>query len=552
MQLRFAPPQKRKKQLENAELFLHTLDKNTEYPFEFVYFRITGFPPKTIATPAPIKADELAQDLLGFIERLSNQLTEPAWTQHQKVYTADQLAEIVGVSTKTIQRWRTRGLVARKFIFKDGFKRFGFLQTSVDSFFDANRSLITKASTFGRMTNAEKQQIITRAATLGATTNLSPYQIIEHLAAEFGKVHETIRYTLADYEKTNPHQPLFKNARGVLGSAKAAELYQLFKQGVSVKELTVRFGRNKSSIYRIINQKRAKLLLAKKIRFIESDDFLQPDADEKILAGDLSEPMLVEIDSRRPFVPATGTLTKYLQTLKAIPLLTRDREMRLFRRYNYLKFLAGNAVSKINLTHISGGLLNNIEKYLAQAEIIKKIIIEANLRLVVSIAGKHTSRPSSLLDLVSEGNFSLMRAVESFDYRRGFRFGTYASWAITKHFARKIPADATHQDKYTAAASMSEIHRDLRATGSADVLVIERANRGLLEVIANELNQREQYIIINHFGLVGSLIKKEKKSLKQIGQGLDISKERVRQVELGALQKLRQVLSIEEFELLIG
>ena len=199
----------------------------------------------------------------------------------------------------------------------------------------------------------------------------------------------------------------------------------------------------------------------------------------------------------------------------------------------------------------SSARISKMEKYLAEAEAIKKMIIEANLRLVVSIASKHTSSGANLLDLVSEGNFSLMRAVEKFDYIRGVRFSTYASWAIAKDYARKIPAETARPDR-AKADLLANIQRDLRITEAADFAAIERTSQNLVQVIKNELNKRERYIILNHFGLLSKTVKKEKKTLKQIGEDIDLSKERVRQVELIALQKLRHSLSIEEFELLTG
>jgi RNA polymerase sigma factor (sigma-70 family) len=85
-----------------------------------------------------------------------------------------------------------------------------------------------------------------------------------------------------------------------------------------------------------------------------------------------------------------------------------------------------------------------------------------------------------------------------------------------------------------------------------DVASTEKTRRSLSGVIKNELDEREQYVILNRFGLTGSPIREQTKTLQQVGEELGLSKERTRQIELSALQKLRQSLSREEFELLIG
>lgn len=551
LQLRYTPQKKRRKQLDAAEKLFEIIEKDKEYPFEFVCFRITGFHLKSAVESELIKGDELLEDLRIFISKLSGQIAQPVSEQREKIFTIEELAKNQGVSTKTIYRWRKRGLIAEKFIFHDGTRRFGFLQSSVDRFFKENPELTGKAESFERLTSKQKDQIIKKAAKLAATTKLSRYQIIKKISAEFDKCLETIRYTLVNYDKANSDKAIFKKSPGAIEPSRAAEIYKLFKQGWDIKELMKRFDRNKSSIYRIINGRRAKALLAKKIEFIDSDEFLSEDATRKILLKPTEQAQPTTYGNFEPLKLANSSLPEYLQILKNVPVLNRENEVELFRRYNYLKYLASQERTGLKPTHVSGIRLRRIEGYLAEAETIQRRIIEANLRLVVSVARKHTSARASLLDLISEGNISLMHAVEKFDYTRGFRFTTFASWTIAKDYARKIPAQASRLDK-TTAASLADFHRDLKTKDVADFAAIERAHKSLTRVIKDNLTEREQYIILNRYGLIGSPLKKKTKTLIQIGQELGLSKERIRQIELNALQKLRQSLSVKEFELLTG
>ena len=559
MQVRFAPPVKRLRQVENAEQLLDIIEKDKpfdkaqdkEYPFEFVCFRITGFRPNEDAGRRLIKGDELMDDLRVFIWKLSGQVAAPARQQSEEVYTTKQLAKKLRVSTKTIDRWRKRGLRVRKYVFEDKRKRLGFLQSVVDKFLGENKGLAKKVGHFTRLSAERQREIIEHARALSSQTEMSRRQIIRRIAAETGRGEETIRCVLLNYEKMHPDAGArgLRQTGGQLNTAEAAEVDRLHKQGTGIRELMGRFGRSRSSIYRILKQRRIQALLARKIEFVQSEEFPENGAEGKILGSQPDQERLKQAKSAVSPVLRGHSLGEYLEGLKGAPVLNRQEEMELFRRYNYLKCRASLSREQIKTGGIPSSRLDEIESFLAEAEAVKRMIIEANLRLVVGIASKHTITGANIGDLVSEGNVSLMQAVEKFDYTKGFRFSTYASWAISKDFARRIPGQRARAER--DASAPSEFQGEAKP-GPTDVAAVERTRHNLIQVIRDDLGPREQHIIINHFGLEGTLVKKNKKSLKQIGADLGLSKERVRQIELAALQKLRQSLSPEQFDLLRG
>ncbi len=550
MQLRFTPESKRRAQLEAAERLYALVREDKQYPWDFVYFHVTGFHSKGGFEQELLNGRDLQDDLQIFIAKLSGRLATPVTQESEPVHTIEELAKRFDVSTKTIDRWRKRGLLARKFIFPDGTHRFGVLESAVGKFIQDNPALVANATKFRRLTEAQRQQAVRQARSLASRTPLSRYQITKQVAERLSIAQETVRYTLQQYEQKHPDKPVFRRPLGRISPTEASELYRLHRQGLSMRQLMKRFDRSRATVYRIINQRRAAALLARKIEFVPSDEFLQERAKERILGPSLA-PERPELEKRiEPFeLVGESLLPEYMQILTTTPVLTREQELDLFRRYNYLKHLAATERHQIKLSKVTAALLSRLEEYLDQAEEIRKLLVEANLRLVVSIAGKHTSDDTNFLDLVSKGNFALIQAVEEFDYTKGFRFGRRASLNIAKEYA-KVSGRSTELTP-KRVASLANFQRGLRET-TADVLAIERTRQSLAQLIREELDEREQYVILHHFGLIGSTIRKNKKTLKQIGDELGLTKERIRQIELGALQKLRQCLSQEQFELLTG
>ncbi|RME60935.1 sigma-70 family RNA polymerase sigma factor [Candidatus Parcubacteria bacterium] len=306
------------------------------------------------------------------------------------------------------------------------------------------------------------------------------------------------------------------------------------------------------------------------IRVIDTVQLLQSDRGE-ISKSELEK--AVEISDELP-----DAVQLYLKEIGKVPLLTKKEEQELAKRVE-----AGD-------------------------ELARQKLIKANLRLVVSIAKRYINRTPnlSLLDLIQEGNIGLARAVEKFDYRKGFKFSTYATWwirqAITRalaDFSRtiRIPVHMVETiSKYTQARRrlIQELGREplteeiaiemgLRPEKvrqiqkiSQEVLSIEspvgddedstlsdfiadessatpsqltaRAlARDLIREILNDLSEREQKILKMRFGLDDGITH----TLEEVGRVFGVTRERIRQIEAKALEKIREhhrAKALEDFE----
>ncbi|MFF9782490.1 RNA polymerase sigma factor [Streptomyces nigrescens] len=289
--------------------------------------------------------------------------------------------------------------------------------------------------------------------------------------------------------------------------------------------------------------------------------------------------------------PSSDLFRQYLREIGRIPLLTAAEEVELARR------VEAGLFAEEKLTHatdLSSQLAFDLDKLVVLGRMAKRRLIEANLRLVVSVAKRYVGRGLTMLDLVQEGNLGLIRAVEKFDYARGYKFSTYATWWIRQAMSRaladqartiRVPVHvvelinrvvrvqrrmlqergceptpeevAAHLD--LTGERVSEVLRlaqepvslhapvgeeedvalgDLIEDGDAASPVESAAFlllREHLDAVLSTLGERERKVVQLRYGLADG----RPRTLEEIGRIFGVTRERIRQIESKTLNKLR-------------
>jgi RNA polymerase sigma factor (sigma-70 family) len=552
-QVRFAPPARRAEQLARAERLLGEIDFQRQYPYPFVCYRITEYRPNTLADLL-IHGQDLAHDLCLFIEALGRKTPAvPVEAVAEPVLSMAEVSKKFNVSTKTITRWRQEGLVGGRRFMLDGKSQVGFVQSVVDRFQIAHTQRVERGSRFSQLSDKEREEILRRAKRLARVGGGNLTEVSRRIARRLGRSPETVRYTIKNYDRKHPSQALFPAITGPLDDEAKRTIYSSYRRGISVEALAKRFRRTRTSMYRVINEVRAQRLLAQPLDSIFHPSFGNPELEAVILAP-MPDAEAYEAKRREMKVPRDVPVE--LAPLYEVPLLNKEQEQHLFRKMNYLKYKATrlraslckeDAADEVDPTKIRIHDLKEIEDLQAQANEVKDLLINANMRLVVSIAKKHAAQSDNFWELLSDGNMSLLRAVEKFDFGRGFKFSTYASWAIMKNFARSIPDEKHRRERYvTGHDELFEMAPDTRSD-EQEVLASVEQHKQQVNRLLDYLEPREREIVRMRAGLDSG---GQGMTLEEIGHEMGITKERVRQLNVRIMKKLREIAKDEHMEMM--
>ena len=516
-----------------AERVLTRLTPQQTYRIQSVLQQILDAAPEAgsaalTSTDATASGIDACHDLRQLIEDLTDAAAMPVDAAGEPVHTVENLSKLFDVSTKTISRWRRQGLIGRKFII-DGRKRVGFLKSSVDRFISGNRKQIERGSRFRQMTNQERKQIISEARRL-SLSGCGMNEIAKQLAMELQRSPGTIRGTVKQYDQSHPESAIFPTNGAPLHEELRKKVFVLYQQGRSIDRISEQFERSSSTILRIVAMERYEYIHNLPLDHVSHPSFSKIRNLVSVL-GPMPENAATAKKARVP-----SDLPSYLASLYEVPLLSREQEQHLFRKLNFAKYRANRLRSTLNAEQPQAKRMDEIEQLYDTAVATKNQIVRANLRLVVSIAKRHVGPQENFFELVSDGNISLIRAAEKFDYGRGFKFSTYASWAIMKNFARSIPNEMKQRDRFrTSNDELFAATQENRADRLSEELAHENRISAVRKILSR-LDDREQKIIINRFGLDYT---QEPCTLKQVGESMGVTKERVRQIESRALDKLR-------------
>jgi RNA polymerase sigma factor (sigma-70 family) len=535
-QLRLSPARLRLQQVLATDRLLTLIDCDQQYPYSWVCWHITGYrAPIGEVDPASLRGAALLHDLLLLCTDITRRNPLPQGALPWPVWTPQDLAERLNVSTKTISRWRDAGLPTWHTVGADGVSRLTVPESGLRRFTVAHLDVVMRSRRFSQLTDKQRGQVLERARHLRASGCTSVSRICSMIATELGRSVETIRYTLLR------HDPSFATNRSEpveVSSDEHAVIFQCWQGGDTFEALAQRFGRTERTVRKICLSEQRRRLLARKIEFVYSPEFDLPDAESRIFQDD--EPF--EAPAVKPAGPTTEP--RCLVTVGSENPLSANEEVAAFRRYNYCKFRLSGLQQRLRKGP-SADLVEQACAWGQRREAMRARLVETNMRLVIAVARRHQRYVPNLEEMVSEGNMVLLRAIEKFDYTRGFKFSTYAVWGLMRHFARLMPL--WQQNQLRQQTGCDAILEQASTPENATTALDQEMVGGLVHQLMDNLSRRERKIIQWHYGMGDGA---EPRSLTEIAQRLGLSKERIRQIEAKGLAKLKAMLDERQFQYL--
>ena len=293
------------------------------------------------------------------------------------------------------------------------------------------------------------------------------------------------------------------------------------------------------------DQAALKHILTSKCDYVDSDLFRRRDAEKRIFA---QAPPIAQPDTSW-YHPVMENITESRTASKNVGtvLLTALEEQALFLQFNYCRFNVAKLREKIGDAQVASDQAEQILYWYRRAEAYRDQIARTNLALVLAMAKRTRMSEVDFSDLVSEGNMALLRAVDKFDVARGFKFSTYACRAILKAFSRSGVKLSKHRQLFPTDFDPKlerSDHMERKRAGHEDDCVAEI--RDIIHANRAELTDIEQEVIEHRFA-VGAKRKRQPDAspmtLEQVGKIIGVTKERVRQIQNKALEKIR--LSLE-------
>jgi hypothetical protein len=431
-QLRYAPPPRRLRQVDQAELLYWQIDPDQNYPPAFVTFRITGYRTDETVEPATLVGSAVRDDLIRLVDELACTLALPIESFDQPALTIEQLAEQLNVSTRTIKRYRKQGLFARYATHttsRGPRKQVVFLPDSVDRFRTGRGEKLADAAAFERLPEADRQEIITRARRITSRVSVSPFRVSRHLAPRYGCHPETIRRMLINHDAHDPRFAIFRDYRAPLGDHDQRLIARAYHRGIPVRKIRERFACRADAIYRTVLLRRCENLRAIDLGYIASPTFELPDAEQVILGTDLPRIMPTEAPVRgeRPVIEAPIDATI---------------EASLFARYNYLKCRAAAARDAMDPKQPTSAELDEAETLVRRAQRVRWRIERAFEPIVEAVVRRHHGSGRDVVDrtlgtLRRIGRRVFHRAINQFDVAKNNRFHTYLTYTLMRRFAEK-------------------------------------------------------------------------------------------------------------------